>query len=243
MNRRIALYFAAGWAIFLVASASPYLLARVGLQAWLDSIPWLSHFIVKTVLAGLAVAAMACEGRPPAAFGFRGASPWRRRLLLAGLGSGVVASLLVLVTPARGMTGLFAGFGLVALVLSIWIYSSVTEEIFTRGWYQSAVMPVGDVGDVGEVGAGSRSAAIASSAILFGSMHLSLLWMGADLWTVAIIVTVTGLLGWAAAVARHQSGSLIPAILVHVLFNVGGFIAGVIYAIVTIARTGNPPVM
>ena len=95
----------------------------------------------------------------------------------------------------------------------------------------------------GEIDAGSHNAAIASSAILFGSMHLSLLWIGADLWTVAIIVACTSLLGWAAAVARHQSGSLIPAILVHVLFNVGGFIAALIYTIVTVTRTGKPPVM
>jgi membrane protease YdiL (CAAX protease family) len=237
MNRRIALYFAAAWCIFLVASISPHLLGRVGLQPWLDAVPWLGHFIVKTVLVGLAFAAMAYDGRPPAAFGFRRSLPWRRRLLLAGLGSGVLASVLVLVSPARGMSALFEGFGFVALVLSIWIYSSVTEEVFTRGWYQSAVMPAG------EIEAASRHPAIISSAILFGSMHLSLLWMGADLWTVAIIVTASSLLGWVAAVARHQSGSLIPAILVHMLFNVGGFIAGVLYVIVTIARTGNPPAM
>jgi membrane protease YdiL (CAAX protease family) len=238
VNRRIARYFAVAWGIFLVATFSPDVLARLGLQPLLDSVPWLRHFIIKTVLVGLAFVAMAYEGRPLPEFGFRRSLPWRRRLLLAGFGLGALASVLVLVTPARGMTAVLEGFGFVALVLSIWIYSSITEEIFTRGWYQSAVMPVGPVG---EIGAATQNAVIASSAILFGSMHLSLLWTGTDLWTVVIIVTLTTLLGWAAAAARHKSGSLIPAILVHVLFNIGGFVAGLIYAVIVIARTGQPP--
>ena len=232
MNRRIAVHFAAAWAMFLVASAAPHLLGLAGLQPWLDSVPWLSHFIVKTVLLGLSLAAMARDGRGLREFGFRRSRPWRKRLLWAGMGLGLLSSLLILLTPALGMAVMFEGYSFVALVLSVWIYSSVTEEIFTRGWYQGAVS-----------GDAPPSAVIASSAILFGSIHLSLLWVGADLWTVAIVVAATTLLGWAAATARHQSGSVLPAIVVHVLFNVGGFIAGVFFAIATIARTGKPPVL
>ena len=237
MKRRIALYFAAAWGMFLLASAAPRLLGVVGLRPWLDSVPWLAHFIVKTVLLALALAAMASDRRGWREFGFRRSRPWRKRLLWAGPGLGLLASLVILATPARGMSVMFEGFGFVALVLSVWIYSSVTEEIFTRGWYQGVLTRPGDGA------APPQSAIIASSAILFGSMHLSLLWVGADLWTVAIVVVATTLLGWAAAVARQRSGSLMPAILVHVLFNVGGFVAGVLYAIATIARTGKPPVL
>jgi membrane protease YdiL (CAAX protease family) len=236
MNRRIVLHFGVAWLLFLVASAAPGLLGHIGLQPWLDGVPWLRQFIVKTVLVGLAFAAMARDGRPLSSFGFRRSSPWPRRLLLAGFGLGLLSTLLVIVTPAHGMTALFKGFGVLALVLSIWIYSSVTEEIFTRGWFQSAVSPAVDSGE-------APDAAVVASALLFGSMHLSLLWMGADLWTVAIIVVATTLLGRAAAVARRRSGSLVPAILVHVLFNVGGFVAGAAYTIQAMARTGKPPVM
>ena len=148
-----------------------------------------------------------------------------------GMGFGLLATILVLVTPALGMSALFEGFGFLGMVLSVWLYSSVTEEIFTRGWYQGAVTPPD------EAPAASGRAAVVSSAILFGSMHLSLVWMGADPWTVAIIVAGTTLLGLAAAIARHQSASLVPPILVHVLFNVGGFVAGVVHTVVTMTRT------
>jgi membrane protease YdiL (CAAX protease family) len=237
MRRRIGVYFAAGWGMFLAASAAPHLLGRAGLGPLLESVPWLSHFIVKTVLVALALGAMAYHGRSARAFGFRRAGPWPRRLLLAGFGLGLLASVLVLVTPARGMSGMFEGYGLLALILGIWIYSSVTEEIFVRGWYQTAAAAASE-------GEGrSRSEAIASSAILFGSMHLSLFQAGADVWTVFIIVVFTTLLGWGAAVARERSSSVVPAILVHVLFNVGGFVAGVIYTVASIVRSGGPIAM
>ena len=235
MSRTIALHFAAAWVLFLAASAAPRLLGLAGLGAWLESVPWLEHFIVKSVLLGLALAAMARDGRGWREFGFRRPETWRRKLLWAGVGLGLGASLLILATPARGMGVMFERFTLLAMVLSVWVYSSVTEEIFARGWFQGALAHRGE-GD-----ARSASAIVAASAVLFGSMHLSLLRVGADAWTVGIVVVATTLLGWAAAVARRQSGSLGPAILVHVLFNVGGFVAGVLFAIATIARTGKPP--
>ena len=105
----------------------------------------------------------------------------------------------------------------------VWIVSSVSEEIFVRGWFQSTLA---------QRGVGQRAAVLLSGA-LFGAMHLSLLRADVEPASVAVIVTFTFLLGLVCAYVRATRDSLVPAILAHVGFNVGGLVGG---AMVMIAR-------
>jgi membrane protease YdiL (CAAX protease family) len=84
-------------------------------------------------------------------------------------------------------------------------------------------------------------AAVIWSAGLFGIMHLSLLFAGVDIASVLIVVLSATALGSICATARARRGSLRPAIAAHVMFNVGGFLAGVIYAITYRVATGQLP--
>lgn len=59
-------------------------------------------------------------------------------------------------------------------------------------------------------------------------MHLSLIGK-VDAPHVAVIVAFTNLLGLAAGVVRERSGGLVPAISIHVLFNVGGMLGGILF--------------
>lgn len=72
-------------------------------------------------------------------------------------------------------------------------------------------------------------------------MHLPLLFADIEIGAVAVILVSVTALGYVCATARARTGSLRPAIAAHVLFNVGGVLAGVIYAIAYRLTTGHLP--
>lgn len=223
-----------GYAVFGFAILVPRLLARTGVGDFFEAHPTAPHFIVKTILLAFTLAAIWISGRISGRdwgdYGFRRATGarWLRAVGLGGL-LGAVATAGILLTPAQGVPGL-KSFGLLGLVLSVWFYSSVTEELFVRGWLQSALQHATPEG----------ASSVVISGIFFGSMHLSLLLAGADWWTVVILVTTTALLGLQTASLRRRTDSLLPPIAAHVAFNVGGLAAGILVNIVAIARTGAP---
>jgi membrane protease YdiL (CAAX protease family) len=79
------------------------------------------------------------------------------------------------------------------------------------------------------------------SAVLFGTMHLGLLFSKVEIAAVVVIVLSVTVLGYVCATARARTGSLRPAIAAHVMFNVGAFLAGVIYVIAYRVATGQMP--
>jgi membrane protease YdiL (CAAX protease family) len=130
----------------------------------------------------------------------------------------------------KGMGGTFAAYGLLGWILWIWIMSSVVEEIFCRAWFQTLLGPE------------TRRATIWSAA-LFGTMHLPLLFSEMHVVAVMILLVSVTALGYICATARARTGSLRPAVFAHVLFNVGGLVAGVIYTIAYRIATGHLPQM
>jgi membrane protease YdiL (CAAX protease family) len=133
----------------------------------------------------------------------------------------------------RDMAG---AYGLPGIVLWVWVFSSIVEEIFCRGWFQTVV-------GGGEIASQSERAraAIPWSAALFGAMHLTLFFGGVDIAGAAVIVLSVTVLGYICATARARTGSLRPAIAAHVLFNVGSLLGGMIYAIAYRVATGHLP--
>jgi membrane protease YdiL (CAAX protease family) len=126
----------------------------------------------------------------------------------------------------------------IVIALSV-LYSSFSEEIFTRGFIQSLMGPLTDT-RVNLVLAWVSIPAI-TSGLLFGSLHLSVYFGGSDTLTTAIIVFYTTILGIVAGHLFEKYNSLVPAILVHVAANVGGFGAGVIVTIIRFLITGELP--
>lgn len=241
MNRLRAVVpsFALAWALFALATLSPRIVAGFGSGPALLEQPWFTHFVGKSTLAILALAAMAAAGGPWRDWGFRApANPRWRFSALRGCLLGAAATILLIVSPAQGMTWI-RDLGLPGIVLWIWLHSSFTEELFVRGWFQHFVRPASR--RPLEFGSWSLSPEVVLSGVLFGSMHLTVLSWGADWWTVAIIVPATTLLGLCAAEDRARSGSLAPAVLSHVAFNLGGFLAGVAAAIAYVVATGQKP--
>lgn len=175
--------------------------------------------ITHVLMAFLTVAAIAglSQGRFET-FGFAvGTFRWSFLLLLWAIPSAVLT--LPQLVGRRGEPSA-SPFGLSPMqtVVCVWIVASLAEEILTRGLVQSSLGLLSEIGF--SIGAHFVSLPVLAGALAFSAMHLVLLkQMGTK---VAPVLVVTFLLGCIAGVYRETTGSLIPAVLVHMLFNVGG---------------------
>lgn len=125
------------------------------------------------------------------------------------------------------MRHLVKSYSVFQIILVVWFWSSLSEEIYCRGWFQSSLPP--------------GPSRVFWSAALFGSMHTSLFFAGVDIPSVLWIVLSTTALGYACAVVRESSGSWIPAFVRHAAFNAGGLLGGIVYAIGYRIATGQMP--
>lgn len=198
--------------------------------------PWARQAVTQGLMAAVALGAMAASRRPWAEFGFRRPAPARGRFLLSGLLLGAASSGVILALGLRGMRGRLGAYGLPGIILWIWVISSIVEELFCRGWFQT----LAGGGESDPQGERAR-AAVPWSAALFGAMHLPLLFGGAEIAASVVIVLSVTALGYVCATARGRTGSLRPAVAAHMMFNVGGFLAGVIYTIAYRVATGHLP--
>ncbi len=113
-----------------------------------------------------------------------------------------------------------AGSSFVQIVISVWILASISEEMLFRSLIQSFLGPLREHG-VSIFGI-RLSLPVLIAALLFGLVHIMLLTTGADIYFIAGIVSSAVVLGIVAGYYREKSGSLLPAILVHMLFNAYG---------------------
>ena len=112
------------------------------------------------------------------------------------------------------------GIGLSHLqdIVFIWIYASICEEVFTRGLLQGFLSPLTKYGFT-LLKRWRLSLPVLFSGLFFGMMHI-----------VAIdklgppVILFTSALGIIAGYYREKTESLIPAIIIHALFNIGGML-------------------
>jgi membrane protease YdiL (CAAX protease family) len=139
--------------------------------------------------------------------------------IVAILTHAVAAVVWTLAPPSTGHPGL-TGSSLLQTVVTVWIIASICEEVFYRGLVQTFLRPLGGHG---LTIAGVRlSLPVIAAAMLFGLMHLMLLAVGASGFLVSVIVGTAVVVGLVAGYFREMSDSLVPAILVHFLFNAYG---------------------
>lgn len=105
-----------------------------------------------------------------------------------------------------------------AVILTIWIYASVCEEIFTRGLLQSWLAPFASCRM--PLGKWGVSVPVLAASIFFAAMHV-VLWPSLGPITL-VVMFLAGILGLVAGIYRERTGSLIPAILIHSFFDIGG---------------------
>src|SRR5262245_22478839 len=101
--------------------------------------PWADQAVAQGLMLAFALGAMAWSKRPFAEFGFRRPEPAKGYFKLWGLALGVASTGAMLVLGLAGMRGLVAGYGLVGIVLWIWIVCSFGGVVFFCRWFECVV--------------------------------------------------------------------------------------------------------
>jgi len=146
-----------------------------------------------------------------------------KQITLWSFGIAVVGTLLQAFIPGKGLTFL-EGFSFPRVVIFIWIYASICEEVLTRGLIQGYLKPLVKYGFT--IFKPRISLPVLVGALFFGSMHLALLTMGVGSFMVFTIVLLAFILGIIAGYYREKTGSIIPAIITHMVFNISGTLIG-----------------
>ena len=144
-------------------------------------------------------------------------------LVILSLVVGSVAAVILAFLPGS-QHPLEKMFSPLQVIVFVWIYAPICEEVLFRGLLQTFLSPLAHRGFI--VGQRRISIPVIAAAVLFGLMHLSLLQAGMSLLPVIVIVVFGFVLGIFAGYYREQTSSLLPAILVHSLFNISGTIVG-----------------
>jgi membrane protease YdiL (CAAX protease family) len=159
-------------------------------------------------------------------------------IALAAVGMGAVATLAISLSGSSG-SPIVKQLSFPQIVLFVWVFSSIIEEILTRGFIQGHLSPLNELS--ARVLLFRVSVPTLIGALFFGAMHMVVLFGGADIRTTVIIVIFTFSLGLLCGHQRDKSGSLIPAIMLHALANMGAVVGGIVFVLITIVTTGKLP--
>jgi len=170
-------------------------------------------------------------------FGFQKAQGAWGKFVLYGLLLGAVCTLAIKASPGRGMEGALKGLD-PARVLLLLLFGSAAEEFFVRGWLQGFLQPLS--ARRVKLGFTKVSVPVLTGALAFGAMHLPAV-IRIDAWTVAFVLLFTTSLGLLAGIIRERTGSLLPAIWVHLAGNAGGILGGLIYLAIRKIQGGQLP--
>ena len=142
------------------------------------------------------------------------------------VGNIIFNGILRTVFPVEGEGAGFPKSTIIQTILTVWIWSSICEEVLTRGLIQGIMNKQTKIKFI------RLSIPVWISGLFFGAMHLSLLKTDMDIWFVSFIVFNTTVLGLLAAFYREKTKSIYPAIFLHFLANVLGSLPAMIMGVI-----------
>jgi len=178
-------------------------------------------FVTHSVMLALSVAAMSLisKGRLDLYGITRGTYKFNPRIVMWVLPTAVLSLASTVASPGGQGTGGPFELTKSQIVVFVWVYASISEETLTRGLLQTLLSRNAQVG----AAAPRRlSMPVLVSGLFFGSMHIVLV-KSMGLAAVPVILLAV-FLGLVAARYRERTGSLLPAIIIHALFNIGGML-------------------
>jgi len=146
------------------------------------------------------------------------------KVVLISILLGFLPSIILMVADLSMEDSPISDFTWLEKIIYIWLWASICEEVFTRGLIQGFLFPAKHIGF--NVLNHFISLPMVIGAAFFGLMHFMLLTIGMAFFVVLMIVIFGIILGTIAGYYREQTNSLIPAIVVHMCFNIGGSLLG-----------------
>lgn len=181
-----------------------------------NSVSWTTAALTHLLMLSLSIAYFLIFPRVGfRRFGLTIAIPnWVLKAFAASFAIGILVNL---VLPDFKM---LEGYSPLAIVLLVWIWASTCEEVLCRGLLQSLLAGIFE--QTKETPPQRVSAPVALAALFFALMHLPVIMLGVPSGAVVVLIIAAFALGLIAGYVREQTGSLIPAIVVHSLFNISG---------------------
>ena len=208
--------------IAIVVMKSDFLPVAIQSQPWSEGA--LSHTVMW--LVSLILILIISKGKL-SAYGIQLGKDYRwAQMIILGFATGAAFTVMLNAFPETS-NALLPDYSFAQTVIFVWLYASICEEILTRGLIQSFLAPLTMYGI--SISGLRISLPVLVGALFFGLMHLGLLTTGADLLQVIIIVAFATVLGVIAGYHREQTGSIIPAIIVHMFGNIGGYCMGLLF--------------
>ncbi len=191
-------------------SAFIALIVRVLRMDFSDS--WASTLALQGTMVVAAAISMRLDSMSPVEAGLRRPLSGLVRVLNV-LGVATVALTFSFVWLAGRFRPLhhYAPRPLVSDLFWICAFVPVAEEVFIRGWFQTALYRA--------LGESKRTQVILLSASTFALLHLFWILRGAPVSSTCLLVLGTFGAGWFFARSRDQSGSVIPPIFLHSMYN------------------------
>jgi membrane protease YdiL (CAAX protease family) len=215
ISLRITKALSMGIVVAITAMAAPTLL-RIAKYNWLPP-----SFITHTLMLILSVLLMALfsKGRL-SSYGFTmGSFRMTLAIVLWIIPASFLSVLQFVAMRSGGPTSNMFNFSQAQVILFVWIYASICEEVFVRGLLQGYLFPLGQH-KVTLFRRWPLSVPAIFGGLFFGAMHI-VLWPKMGPLAIMPMSLATGL-GIVAGYYREKTGSLFPAILIHCLFNIGG---------------------
>lgn len=187
-----------------------------------ESKPWLGPLVVHSTMlaASLLIIGIITRGRFPV-YGFKLPAGWSwvSRAGALSVAIGVLGSAVLRILPSQGLPDV-PGLSFAQVVLFVWIYASICEEVLARGLVQGFASPLGNRG-VSLFGI-KLSLPVLTGAGFFALIHVPALGPGIHPLTLVVFLLFVATAGSVAGWFRERTGSLLPAIGVHALFNITG---------------------
>ena len=187
----------------------------------LEKYPWLMGFIPHTSMLLISTLILLIIGKGNLGqYGYK--LPVNFKLLqvvILPLALGIISNIVLSSMPSHeSFTPKEYSFS--HIVIFIWLYASICEEIYTRGLIQGYLEPLAG-------GAITIMKIRLSLPIIIGALHFSLIHLMAfaatlNPLTMVVFLIVAFILGLIAGYQLEKTGSLIPAMIVHMMFNISG---------------------
>jgi membrane protease YdiL (CAAX protease family) len=186
-----------------------------------EKYPWLMGFIPHTSMLLISTLILLIVGKGKLGqFGYKLPGSFNiPQVIILPLVIGVIANVILNFMPGKD-SFMPKGFSFGHIVVFIWLYASICEEIYTRGLIQGYLRPLTNRA---VLIAGIRlSLPVIVGAVYFSLIHLMAFGKVGNPLTLAIFLIAAFILGLLAGYQLEKTGSLIPAIIVHMSFNISG---------------------
>jgi membrane protease YdiL (CAAX protease family) len=223
---RIVVALLLGMIILIVASA--IIMSLPDAHRLFEEYPWLMGFIPHTSMLIISTLILFILGKGklgqygyklPVNFSFS-------QIVILPLAVGVIANVILTFMPTAES---FApeGYTFGHIVVFIWLYASICEEIYTRGLIQGYLKPLADHAlTVFKI---RLSLPVIIAAAFFSLIHLMAFATTLNPFALVVFLIIAFILGLIAGYQLEKTGSLLPAVIVHMMFNISGSVVDSVF--------------